>query len=224
MRLALVVLFGLVAGFALPTYSADRPQDPFGATVETTELKAGPLAREWRDLRDRLYHDDLRIAACVEFSKAACPPVAKLFDVVEEARHQVGKALLAHLNRTINLMIRPVLPQDWTSALDVFQRGMGGCKAYSIAKYVALLWAGIPIEHLRLVIVYNPNRGEQHMIVTVFEDREWLILDNLTMTLVKDSEQKNYEPMFVLDDIGVRSYTPQIGLGEHGSDWPGCPA
>src|SRR3974390_716397 len=106
MRLALVVLFGLVAGFALPTYSADRPQDPFGAAVQTTELKGGPLAREWRDLRDRLYHDDLRIAACVEFSKAACPPVAKLFDVVEEARHQVGKALLAHLNRTINLMIR----------------------------------------------------------------------------------------------------------------------
>ena len=109
-------------------------------------------------------------------------------------------------------MIRTI-QEDWTTALDVFERGVGDCKAYSVAKYVALLWAGISIEHLRLVIVYNRRRSVEHMIVAVYQDHEWLILDNLTMMLLKDFEQKNYEPMFVLDDMGVRSYPPpRIGL------------
>ncbi len=217
MRLALlVVLFGFAAGLAVPTYPEGRPSDPFGgATLEAAELNPG-LAETWRVLREQLYLDNLRISACVEFSKVACPPVSKLLEVVEEARQQQGKALLGHLNRSINLTIHPV-PGDWTTALDAFERGMGDCKVYSVAKYVALLWAGIPIERLRLVIVYNRHRSVEHMIVTVYQDHDWLILDNLTMALVKDIEQKNYEPMFVLDDMGVRSYIPsaQIGLGDH---------
>jgi predicted transglutaminase-like cysteine proteinase len=218
MRLALFVIsFVFAARCALmPTYADDRPSDPF--ELATTEVKEGPLVDTWKTLKEQLYRDDLHFASCVKFSKVACPLVTKVLETVEEARRQQGKALIGHLNRSINLMIRPA-PGNWISALEAFGRRAGDCKAYSIAKYVALMWAGISADQIRLVIVYNWHRRERHMIVAVHQDQEWLILDNLTMLLLKDYEQRSYEPMFVLDSMGVRSYIPSgWGFGD-ASSW-----
>jgi hypothetical protein len=44
------------------------------------------------------------------------------------------------------------------------------------------------------------------MVVAVYQDGEWLILDNLTNFLVPDSEKKDYEPLVVLDYKGARRY------------------
>jgi hypothetical protein len=43
------------------------------------------------------------------------------------------------------------------------------------------------------------------------EGNRWLILDNLTLTLLADSEAK-YSPLFVLDDAGVRFYAPRLAM------------
>ncbi len=198
-----VLLVIAAAGLAAPTYADDRPSDPFGS--HTIELNEGPLVAIWKYLRDQVLHDKLRIQFCVEFSKEPCPPVFKLMKVVEEARENEGKALLGHLNRSINLMIKPV-PGNWTGALETMKLGNGDCKAYSIAKYVAALEAGISLNHVRAVIVHNTRHHEDHMVIAVYEDDQWLILDNLTMLLLPDSEKRDYEPMAVLDHTGVRRY------------------
>jgi predicted transglutaminase-like cysteine proteinase len=125
--------------------------------------------------------------------------------VVEEARQYRGKAMLGHLNRAINLMIKPGLG-NWTDALDTIKLGVGDCKGYSIAKYFALLQAGVSTDNLRLAIVYNQRRSDNHMVVAVRQDETWSILDNLTMLILSDFEQKTYLPMFVLDYTGVRRY------------------
>ena len=44
------------------------------------------------------------------------------------------------------------------------------------------------------------------MVVAVYQDGEWFILDNLTNVLVRDWESKDYEPLAVLDYKGVRGY------------------
>jgi len=44
------------------------------------------------------------------------------------------------------------------------------------------------------------------MVVAVYQDKEWLILDNLTNLLLQDSEKRDYEPTAVLDYTGVRRY------------------
>jgi hypothetical protein len=44
------------------------------------------------------------------------------------------------------------------------------------------------------------------MVVSVYDDGQWLLLDNLTMRLVKDTDRKSYVPMYVLDETGVRRY------------------
>jgi hypothetical protein len=44
------------------------------------------------------------------------------------------------------------------------------------------------------------------MITAVFHDEEWLILDNLTNALARDSEKRDYEALAVLDYQGARRY------------------
>ena len=62
-------------------------------------------------------------------------------------------------------------------------------------------------ERLRLVIVHNKRRAEDHMVVAIYDDGGWLILDNRTMALVTDVDASAvYLPLFVLDDTGARRY------------------
>jgi hypothetical protein len=44
------------------------------------------------------------------------------------------------------------------------------------------------------------------MVAAVLQDEEWLILDNLTNLLLRDSEKTDYEPTAILDYAGVRRY------------------
>ena len=54
--------------------------------------------------------------------------------------------------------------------------------------------------------VHNRRLGEDHMVVAVYQDGEWLILDNLTNFMVPDSQKKDYEPLVFLDYKGARRY------------------
>ena len=44
------------------------------------------------------------------------------------------------------------------------------------------------------------------MVAAVYQDEEWLILDNLTNLLLRDSEKRDYEPLSILDYKGARRY------------------
>ena len=44
------------------------------------------------------------------------------------------------------------------------------------------------------------------MVAAVYQDEEWLILDNLTNLLLRDSKKRDYEPLAILDYKGVRRY------------------
>src|SRR4029077_17905547 len=144
----------------------------------------------------------LTFTLALSLSTAPCPEVSTLMKIVEEARQNQGKALLGHLNRSINLMIKAA-PGNWTGPLEAITMRNGDCKSYSIAKYAAVRVAGISADHVRLVIVHIVRRNEDHMVAAVYQDGEWLILDNLTNLLLRDSEKRDYEPTAVLDYTGV---------------------
>ncbi len=159
----------------------------------------------WENLRDKVLGDKVRIQSCGELSNESCPEVFKLMNMVAEARQNEGRALVGHLNRSINLAITPA-PVNWTGPLEPMKVGKGDCKAYSIAKYVGALEAGIPMNYARVVIVHDKRHHEYHMVTAVYENDEWLVLDNLNMLLLQDSETRDYEPIAVLDHKGVRRY------------------
>jgi predicted transglutaminase-like cysteine proteinase len=201
---AFVTVVAIVVGFAVPTSADDRPSDPFGN--HTIELNnEAPLVAIWEFLRDQLLLDKLHTQFCVEHSNTPCPEVSTLMKIVEEARQYQGKALLGHLNISINLMIKPA-PGSWTGPLEAITMKNGDCKSYSVAKYAAARAAGIPPDRARVVIVHNRRHNEDHMVTAIYQNEEWLILDNLTNLLLRDSEKRDYEPTAILDYTGVRRY------------------
>ena len=193
---ALAVLFSRVnRSPSLATHLAPPPSPwimvnwpQYGGTSARSLLL---MRRSWRCLADGV---------------PDCAAAATLLDIVTEAKRYQGKAQIAHINRAVNLLIRPT-PGGWVGALEVLTFADGDCKDYSIAKFFALHEAGVPPERVRLVIVRNHKRSEDHMVVAVYDEDAWFILDSATMILATDTEDAaHYTPLFVLDKAGVGRY------------------
>jgi predicted transglutaminase-like cysteine proteinase len=199
-----VTVIAVVVGLALPTAANERPTDPFGNHAIELNDEAR-LVAVWRFLRDQVLLDKRYYHSCLESSDAICPSLPTFMKILDEAREHQGKALLGHLNRSINLLIKPA-PSHWMGPLEAITMRNGDCKAYSIAKYAAVRAVGLSADFVRLVIVHDRRRSEDHMVAAVYQDGGWFILDNLTNVLVRDSEIKHYEPLAVLDYAGARRY------------------
>ncbi len=210
-----VAVLAIVFGFAVPASADDRPSDPFGSyTVEMNE--EAYLFGIWESLRDQVLLDKVHFHSCIESgSNTDCESVSTLMKIVEEARQNQGKALLGHLNRSINLMIKAA-PSDWTGPLEAITMRDGDCKSYSIAKYAAARVAGFSADHVRLVSVHDRRHHFDHMVAAVYQNEEWLILDNLTNLLLRDSEKTDYEPTAILDYRGARCYLSACWWGQRG--------
>lgn len=202
---------GVVAiGALLLTFMADvrasLPHDPFGGDSVLLHDGASGVAAKWRAEQTRIAIDQVVVRACTGDASSDCRAALELIAIVEEARGYHGRAQFGHINRTINLLLRPT-PSAWLSPLDVLRFGTGDCKGYALVKYFALRQAGVSPERLRLVIVHNKRRAEDHMVVAADEGHGCLILDNRTMALVTDVDASAvYLPLFVLDDSGARRY------------------
>ena len=66
--------------------------------------------------------------------------------------------------------------------------------------------AGIAPDDLRIVIMHDTRRGEDHAVAAVRLDGHWLTLDNQHMAMVEDVDVRNYRPLFVIDDNSVMKY------------------
>jgi Bacterial transglutaminase-like cysteine proteinase BTLCP len=89
----------------------------------------------------------------------------------------------------------------------VLVRGKGDCEDYAIAKFVALQEAGISADDLRIVILRDDLREEDHAVVAARLDGHWLMLDNRHMVLVEDHDVRRYRPLFLVDRDGVKAYS-----------------
>ncbi len=177
--------------------------DPFGGN--TFDVSQGPLVQSWQIVYQELAGDHALLGACVDSTSAECGPSRTLWQITAEAREQEGLAVIGHINRTINLSIKPFEPSEWLTALDAIN-AEGDCKAYSTAKYFALREAGIAPDRVRIVIVHERGHVEDHMVVAVYQGNRWLILDDLTLAIVQDTDEAEYVPLFVLDHHGVRQF------------------
>jgi predicted transglutaminase-like cysteine proteinase len=73
----------------------------------------------------------------------------------------------------------------------------------------ALREAGVPSQDLRLVILRDIIHAEDHAVLAVSLKGSWLILDNRMLVMLRDSQLASYQPIFVVDDEGVRAYRGQ---------------
>ena len=156
------------------------------------------IARELR-IVDRCRNDNI------------CPAGAQqLIGLSSEGAGRNGRARLGLINRVVNLAISATSDEaqwhatdHWRSALETLQSGRGDCEDYAIVKYVALLDSGMSEADLKIVVMENIFPNEDHAVVAARVDDQWLILDNRTLTWVRDTALAQTVPAFVLDQVGV---------------------
>ena len=209
---------GPVAGLRADTLDSSAPEvvaktaEPFG--LPASPLLGGDLVQKWLGVRRRLDDELVQLALCDGDRDGCVSPAALQFlAIVDAAREREGRARFGEINRAINLAVRAMsdLAQYgeidvWTSPLVTLTRGAGDCEDYAIAKFVALRLAGVSPEGLRIVIVHDAARGEDHAIAAAKLDGRWLTLDNRRMAMIEDIDAGNDRPIFVFDHDGVRRY------------------
>jgi predicted transglutaminase-like cysteine proteinase len=191
---------------ARPQIPPTSLREPFG--LDTVPMVSGGLLRTWRGVQDALRAESTVMARC-SINTQDCPPAAMNFlAIIAEGRAHTGRARIGVINRAINLAIHPKSnPDHWMSPLETLAVGSGDCKDYAIAKYVALVEAGVAEEDLRLVIVRDLALGQDHAIVATRLGQDWIMLDNRWQTLVQDVEMHRVVPLFVLDQDGLREFS-----------------
>ncbi len=189
-----------------------RSAEPFGRSAFV--LSAGALLEKWRNVARKLDDEAVQLALCDgDRDRCVSPAALQLLAIVDNARARDGRARLGEINRAINLAIRPMsdLAQYgeidvWSSPLVTFAHGAGDCEDYAIAKFVALRLAGIAASDLRIVIMRDTIRGEDHAVAAARLDGRWLTLDNRRMAMIEDAQVRNYQPTFVIDQSGIMQY------------------
>jgi len=205
----------LAAGTLLSPGPADlvrKSAEPFG--VFAFRLSGGGLREKWLGIQRKLDEERVQLALCEgDPERCVSPAALRFLAIVNNAKAREGRARLGEINRAINLAIHPMsdLAQYgqidvWSSPLATFTSGTGDCEDYAIAKFVALRQAGISPEDLRIVIMRDTIRGEDHAVAAARLDGHWLTLDNRRMAMVEDAYVRNYRPLFVIDQYGVMQY------------------
>lgn len=214
----LVLLSAVQASAAplLPIRGADflaQSDEPFSRSAVSLP-GANPLSEKWLGV-GREIEDELLVLALCEENRSRCtsPAALRFLGIIAAGKARDGRARLGHINRAINLAVKPGndealygAPDVWRAPLALLETGAGDCEDYAIAKFVALRAAGVAAADLRLVILRDTIRHEDHAVTSVRLDGHWWLLDNRRMAMVEDVSLLNHEPLFVLDQGGVRQY------------------
>jgi predicted transglutaminase-like cysteine proteinase len=235
----LVVWFGptadLTAGTLISPGALDlirKSAEPFG--LFASRLSSGGLREKWMGVERKLDDERVQLALCDgDRERCVSPAALQLLAIVDSARAREGRARLGEINRAINLAIRPMSDMAqygqvdvWSSPLVTFTTGAGDCEDYAIAKFVALRLAGISADDLRIVVLRDTIRGEDHAVAMARLDDHWLTLDNRRMAMIEDADIRNHRPLFVIDDRGVMRYDdpPQPASVAHRDSAPAMAA
>jgi predicted transglutaminase-like cysteine proteinase len=180
--------------------------------MDTEPVGIGELRERWQLVLAAMARDFAAIVQC--HSNGPCPVAAqRLIDLSAEGAGRSGRARVGLINRAANLAISPVsderqwgVADHWSDPFETLLSYRGDCEDYAIVKYAALLEAGFFSDDVKIVILKNQFPNEYHAVAAARVNGEWLILDNRTLILVRDTALTRATPVFVLDHEGVRRF------------------
>ena len=180
--------------------------------MDTVPVADGALLDKWRRVQADI-KKDLEVVAQCQAGKPCPASAQKLISLSLEGYGRSGRARVGVFNRAVDLAISPVsdeiqwgVPDHRSDPLETLHSNSGDCEDYAIVKYAALLAAGVSKDAVKIVVLRNQLPNEDHAVVAVRVDNQWLILDNRTLTLVRDMDVRRAIPEFVLDDEGVSRF------------------
>jgi predicted transglutaminase-like cysteine proteinase len=180
--------------------------------METEPVAAGELPENWHHVEAAMAQDFAVVAQC--HANGTCPVAAqRLIDISAEGAGRSVRARVGLINRAADLAISPVsdemqwgVADHWSDPFETLLSNRGDCEDYAILKYAALLEAGIPKDDVKIVVLKTFFPNEDHAAVATRVDGQWLILDNRTLTLVRDTDVTRAIPEFVLNHEGVKRF------------------
>jgi predicted transglutaminase-like cysteine proteinase len=202
-----------------PATASDEGQAANLFGMDTEPLVEGEVLKKWSRARAGIAHDRNIVDRCR--ADGECPAVAqRLIELSEEGAGRESRAKVGFINRAVDLAITPASDEaqwratdHWSAPLETLQSGRGDCEDYAIVKYAALAAAGIPESDMKIVILTSAFPNEDHAVLAVRVEREWLLLDNRRLALVRDTELTRATPKLVLDQAGVRRFVAKGRVG-----------
>ena len=176
----------------------------------------GDVSSKWLAVGTQIEQEKAVLQAC--HAGQACPnPARELLRIAAEGAGRTGLARVGLINRAVNLAIRPTsdemqwgVADRWSPPLETLETHKGDCEDYAIVKYAALLEAGLSRDDMKIVILRNFVRNEDHAVLAARVDGEWLLLDDRNLALVPDTQMVGAHPVFALDHDGAhRLVSPQ---------------
>jgi len=205
-------------------------EEPFG--LFTFRAPEGVLWRKWRGVEADLAKEKAVLDQCRADSHTCPSYAAQFLRLVDAVRAKSGRARLEEVNRGVNLVVRYVsdLAQHgeldrWSTPLATFATAKGDCEDYAIAKYVALIEAGVSRDDLQIVLVRDRAVRQDHAVLAARLDGRWLLLDNRWSNLTEDSEAGRFAPLFAINHHGVHLFAAPYAKGTpHGDEIQASPA
>lgn len=86
----------------------------------------------------------------------------------------------------------------WATPLEFLGNGAGDCEEFAIAKYVSLVYLGVPVSQLRITYVKALRLNQAHMVLTWAErsGAEPVVLDNLISEIQPASQRQDLQPVY----------------------------
>ncbi|MBL8328317.1 MAG: transglutaminase-like cysteine peptidase [Rubrivivax sp.] len=158
--------------------------------------------------------------AAVALGPRAERAVGELRDLLSRLKPMDDPARVEQVNQFINRRVGFATDRAawnaedyWASPLETLGKGQGDCEDYAIAKYFALVAAGVPAGRLRLVYVRAilpaswglPPGPQAHMVLAYYPDLEAepQILDNLMAEIRPASRRPDLTPVFSFNGEGL---------------------
>ena len=181
--------------------------------MDSEPLVGGTVSEKWSRVKAEVDRELEAVDRCR--ATGSCSGFeAKLIDLSAEGAGRSDRARVGLINRAVDRAISPIsdeaqwgVADHWSAPFETIRSGRGDCEDYAIVKYAALLEAGISRDDVKIVILKNTFPSEDHAVVAVRVDHQWLILDNRTLTLVRDTDVTRATPEFILDDQGARRFS-----------------
>ncbi len=180
--------------------------------LDTEPVIAGDVLNKWTRAKADIDQELDAVTQC-RASGLCSPSAQRLIDLTASGNGHTGRARIGMINRAVDLAISPAsdetqwgVSDHWSAPFETLQSNRGDCEDYAILKYLALRAAGLREDDVKVIILKNVFPDEDHAAVAARVDGEWLILDNRTLTLVRDTDLTRAIPRFVLDQHGARRF------------------
>jgi predicted transglutaminase-like cysteine proteinase len=115
------------------------------------------------------------------------------------------------INFTVNHAIRYASDMDtyhvadyWAKPSEALSHQQGDCEDYAILKMAALYKAGVDLDHMTLVVLFDQRRHFYHAVLSVSVNGNNLILDNMRDEVLSDKRIAEYLPLYSI--VAGRGY------------------